>query len=297
MNRVIALGFFDGVHLGHQALLTQAKHHADRLGLPAAVLSLDRHPNALLLGEEPPLLLTQAQRQTRLNRLGLETIFLPFDQALQTMPWEKFFQDILINTFHAAHVVCGENYRFGFKGEGTAEHLARQCREKGIGCSVVPAVCYEGSLISSTRIRALLAGGQVETANAMLGYAYRLTGTVCHGNALGRTLEAPTANVVPNPALALPQNGVYITRVQLPDGTCYPAVTNLGRHPTLGGDTLLMESFLQGFHGDLYGQEITAEFYRFLRPEQKFSGLEELKQEIKHNAAQAADYFTREVLL
>ena len=296
MNRVIALGFFDGVHFGHQALLARAGLHAARLGLPSLALSLDRHPDALLRGTAPPLLLTSKQRKARLMASGMEEVFLlPFDKALQELPWEGFIQNVLIDTFHAAYVVCGESYRFGWRGEGTPEKLYKKCMEANIGCEILPTVMQEGCPVSSTRIRSLLSSGQIEKANALLGYAYALSGRVCHGNALGRTLGAPTANVQPDPALALPQTGVYITKVHCPGG-CYPAVTNLGCRPTLDGGALCMESFLQGFEGDLYGQEITVEFYRFLRPERRFSGLSELKKEIMRDAMAASGYFTQEAL-
>lgn len=288
---VVALGFFDGVHLGHAALLRKARAQADALGIPAVAMTFDVHPDKLVRGVEVPLLHSREERQRHLKRHGMdEVVFLPFDRAMMQMPWERFLDDYLIGTLHAAHLVCGYDYRFGYRGEGTAQMLQKACKDRGLGCDVIEKVVVNGETVSSTRIRQLIADGDVAKARQFLGYAPSLCGEVVHGSSLGRAMGTPTANLQIPPEILLPGKGVYISRADTVYGS-FPAVTNIGCRPTVGGEKTAVEAWLLDFSGDLYGQDICLSLYEFLRPEQKFDTLAELKAEILRNAQQTRAFF------
>ena len=285
----IALGFFDGVHLGHAALLRRPRALADAQGLRALALSFDVHPQTAL-GRPTPLLSTCAMREALLRyEFGMDAVdFLHFADLMR-MPWRRFFEQILLGQYHARQLVCGYDYRFGAGGEGTAEKLAALCRERGIGCEIVPPVTLDGQVVSSTLIRGCIARGDVAEAARLLGRPYRLTGPVVHGSGLGRKLGAPTANLDAG-ELLLPGRGVYITLARVGQAA-YPAVTNVGVRPTVGGGDLSVESWLSDFDGDLYDRELAVDFHEFLRPERHFDSVEALRTEIFHNAEQARAYF------
>ena len=295
-DRVIALGFFDGVHLGHGALLQAARRRADALGCQAVGLTFDPHPEVLILGQQPPLLNTLEDRRWLMTRLyGMdEMLVLPFDQAMMQMPWQVFVEDVLVKQLHAVHVVCGHDYRFGYRGQGTAQSLRELCASLGIGCDVIPKVEYLGSEVSSTRIRACLQAGDLETANALLGHCHFFSGAVTHGKKLGRLLGCPTANQLLPPELLELNHGVYVSRVQLYDGTYHMAVTNVGCRPSLDdGQHITVESWLLDYEGDLYDRILRVEFCKFLRPEQKFGSLDELVAAVKRDGEAARAYFQK----
>ena len=285
----IALGFFDGVHLGHAALLRETRALADAQGLRALALSFDMHPQTAL-GHPAPLLSTMALRERLLREdFGMDAVeFLHF-AALMRMPWRQFFEEVLLGQYQARQLICGYDYRFGAGGEGTAEKLAALCRERGIGCVIVPPVQLDGVTVSSTHIRGLIARGEVEEAARFLGRPYRLTGTVIHGTGFGRRMGTPTANLAPG-ELLLPGQGVYITRAWVGDDA-HSAVTNVGVRPTVDGEGLSVESWLLDYDGDLYGKELAVDFCRYLRPERRFDSTEALQNEIVNNAEQARAYF------
>lgn len=206
------------------------------------------------------------------------------------MPWEAFVQQTLVEEYHAAYVVCGQDFRFGYRGQGNAARLREKCTRLGIGCDVIDKVTLDGLTVSSTYIRQLLQNGDIAQANRFLGHPHRLSGRVCAGRHLGRTLGIPTANMSIPPEVLIPKFGVYATRVWV-DGTPYPAVTNIGTRPTVNGVHVTVESWILNFQGDLYGKEIRVDFHAWLRDEQKFPSLDALKAEIQHNAQQAMTYF------
>ena len=282
---IFALGFFDGVHLGHQALLSACKTLAAQHGCRAGVLTFAGHPDTLVLGNAPALLNTPQDRRQLLTEYGMDTVVeLPFDRELMCCPWQTFFRR-LVEEFGAAGLVCGEDFRFGHKGEGTADTLSRACREEGLPCAVVAQQKLDGTVISSTHIRALLETGDMEETNRFLGHAHILTGEVVAGRQLGRTMGIPTANLSIPEGLAVPKLGVYACLACF-DGHKYPAVANIGTRPTVGGHHVTVEPWILDFDGDLYGKEITLQFIRFLRPEQKFDTLAELKAQIQLDAAE-----------
>lgn len=291
-GRVLALGFFDGVHLGHGALLTRCRQEADRLGVEAAAVTFDRHPASALTGRAVPMLTTLSQRERLMKeRYGIDRLLvLPFDETLREMPWERFLREVLLDRLGAVSLVCGWDNRFGQGGQGTPEKLLERSGELGYGCHVLPPVEVDGIPVSSTHIRWLLTQGDVEQATRFLGYSYRITGQVVHGQGLGRTLGTPTANLQPEPGIQLPGNGVYACRAVTRYGT-FPAVTNVGIRPTVSGENVTVEPWLLDFQGDLYHSRMTLEFCGFLRPERQFPSLEALREEIHRNGQQTRELF------
>lgn len=286
---IYALGFFDGVHRGHGALLRECVRLAAETGAVPGVITFSSHPDTLVLGRTPPLINTIEDRKRLISRLfGIEKVlFLPFDRAMMTMAWQDFYR-MLRREYGAAGLVCGHDFSFGSRGEGNAALLAAACRADGIPCTVIPEQRVDGITVSSTYIRTLLESGDMERAAAFLGHPHLLTGTVVHGRALGRTLGTPTANLLLPDGLLVPRFGVYACRAET-DGKTYPAVTNVGTRPTVDGTGVTVEPWLLGFDGDLYGKPLTLEFFRFLRPEQKFPSLEALQAAIRQNAAETLD--------
>lgn len=287
---IYALGFFDGVHLGHQALLQNCREMADLLGCKAGVVTFISHPDALVQGNTPRLINTPADRKTLLQQYRMDTVLeLPFDRALMEMSWKDFIR-LLIEEYRAKGFVCGTDFKFGYKGTGTAAHLVSVCRKEGLLCRVIPEQTMDGITISSTYIRSLLESGQMEQAVRFLGHPHILTGTVVSGRKLGHTIGVPTANLQPPEAVLLPRCGVYACSA-FADGKAYIAVTNIGSRPTVGGHHITVEPWLLDFAGDLYGKQLTLAFYDFLRPEQAFGSLEQLKAQIEKDAARARKIF------
>lgn len=292
MKHVIyALGFFDGVHLGHQALLNECRRLAAENGLEAGAVTFREHPDALVLGASPVLINTPADRERLLRRWVPQVVTLPFDRRMLETDWQDFL-DLLRREYGGAGFVCGDDFRFGRRGLGSGETIAAYCRREGLPWAVVPEQSLDGVRVSSTHIRALLEQGEMEQADAFLGHPHILTGPVLHGHQLGRTLGIPTANLAWPAGVATPRRGVYAVQVTL-DGRAYSAVTNIGTRPTVSGQGINAETWLLDYSGDLYGREITLEFHKFLRPERKFASLEKMQQEIQKNAQQARTYFTQ----
>jgi len=283
MNKSIyALGFFDGVHLGHQALLAQCQHLATEYGCAAAAITFDRHPKSLFTETPTVLISTVHDRELLLKHYGMQDVHvLPVTREVMGMPWQDFLQALLDRG--AAGFVCGDDFHFGCRGEGNSLLLQQFCRERNLPCVVVPEQTVGDIRISSTYIRRQIETGDMATAVKFLGHPYTLTGTVVHGKKLGRRLGIPTANLLLPNGLAIPRFGVYACRA-LVDGKRYPAVTNIGTRPTVSGEGITVEPWILDYEGDLYGRDITLEFFRFLRSEQKFPSLEALQAEIFRNA-------------
>lgn len=289
-NTIYALGFFDGVHLGHQALLSVCCDLAGQHGCSAGVVTFAAHPDTLVKGNTPGLINAPRDREYLLREKEHMEILvtLPFDAAMRSMPWENFL-DMLCRHYDAAGFVCGADFRFGHRGEGNADKLREYCNRENLPCAVVPDQILNGVRISSTYIRQQLEEGHMATAVKFLGHPHILSGTVVHGKALGRKLGFPTANLLLPEALAVPKFGVYACSCLI-DGKRYPAVTNLGTRPTVAGSGITVEAWILDYSGDLYGREITLEFHYFLRPEQKFQTLEALRAEIFRNAEETRRY-------
>ena len=295
MNQtVIALGFFDGVHRGHGALLEKAVQRARELGAEPVVFTFDRPPKEVVTGRPVFLINSPEDRRGLMKRLyGIERIILaPFDREMMTLPWDAFVEQKLVRELNAVHLVAGHDHRFGHKNQGTPALLQEKCRELGLGCDIIPKVEIDGITVSSTYIRELVESGDVETAARFLGHRHCMTQTVGHGQRLGRTIGIPTVNLTVPGHVLTPKFGVYVSRVYLPDGRSCAGVTNVGTRPTVSqGDAVSVETFLLDFDGDLYGQSIRLEYCKRLRGEVKFDSLEALREEIQKNIRQTRAYF------
>ena len=283
---VIALGFFDGVHIGHGALLRKTVERAKELDATPAAFTFDRAPKEFVTGVSVPLLTGVEERCALIRGLyGVERVIVAqFDTAMMTMPWRDFLETLLVGQHGAVWLVAGHDYRFGYKNEGTPELLRAWCAEHDVGCDIIPKVELNGVTVSSTHIRALVEAGDMPGAAAFLGHPYALTGTVVHGHRLGSTELVPTLNLSSAVTLVLPPRGVYASRTRLPDGAVLQSVTNIGVRPTIGGDDALsIETHLIGYEGDLYDAFVTVEFLRFLRGEKQFESIEALHRQIERD--------------
>ena len=293
-QRVIALGFFDGVHRGHGALLRRVKEVADREGYTPAAVTFDHHPKDLIPGaQRVPLLNTPEDRRWLMGRgYGIrEVIVLPFDEGMRDMHWRDFVTEVLVKKYGAAHLVAGHDYHFGRKGEGDPEKLRAICGELGLGCDIIGKVELEEITVSSTYIRTLVESGDMERAERFLGHPHVLSGTVIHGKKLGRTIGIPTSNLTVPQGVITPAFGVYATRVWVGE-RAYLAVTNVGVRPTVrDDDRVTVEPWILDFDGDIYGETLRVEFCKRLRGERKFGSLDELREAILRNAEETRAYF------
>ncbi|MCL1816051.1 MAG: bifunctional riboflavin kinase/FAD synthetase [Clostridiales bacterium] len=281
---VMAIGNFDGLHVGHQELLRHLQKQKERLGGHSAVLTFNPHPLQLIKGETPPLLNTLTEkRQLIMGKHAADALIeLDFDEKFRSSSPQAFIDEVIAKQAAARLVVVGFNFRFGKDGMGDAQILKDLCKERGIEVEIVQAVSGSYGLVSSSNIRRHLQVGDMAAVNQMLGYSYSLAGQVVRGNQLGRKLGFPTANFHPPAKKALPPCGVYAGHVDWQGGT-YKAVINLGVKPTISPSISkpLVEAHLFAELPELYGERITVYFQRFIRREQCFSGLEELTKQIK----------------
>lgn len=288
---IYALGFFDGVHTGHRALLRECRGLAGRHGCQAGVVTFGNHPDTLVYGNTPGLINTTADREWLLReRFGMDRVVtLPFDEKMRSMHWRDFLL-MLVREYDAAGFVCGADFRFGYRGECDAGTLEAECVRWGLPCAIVPEQTVDGIRVSSTHIRRMLESGEMDQAGRFLGHPHFLTGEVVGGRHLGHTLGFPTANVLLPEGVICPRHGVYACKVHVEE-RCYSAVTNVGSRPTVQGRQVRTESWLLDFSGDLYGRRVRVEFYAFLRPERKFESLEALREQVAADAVRAREYF------
>ncbi|WP_368915525.1 bifunctional riboflavin kinase/FAD synthetase [Exiguobacterium acetylicum] len=286
---VIALGFFDGVHLGHQQVIAAALKEAEARRLPLAVMTFDPHPKQVLgKGDEPVHYITPLERKLeKLEQLGVDRVYvIEFTIPFSELSPQAFVDEYLI-AFGAEHVVAGFDYSYGRFGAGKMATLDFHSRGT-FTHTVVAEFQEEAEKISSTRIRRLLAAGEVEPAARLLGEPYQIKGTIIHGDARGRQIGFPTANMRPEFAYVIPKLGVYATFVRLADGRRFKAMTNVGRRPTFyeTGDVSI-ETHLLDFDEDLYGQELTLEWIAYLRDEKAFNGIDQLKEQLARDREEA----------
>lgn len=292
-KRVIALGFFDGVHLGHAALLRRVAGRAKEWNAIPAAVTFDTLPTKTILGQGAPLLTTPEERADLMRRLyGIEDIIVAhFDDALMRMNWQEFVTDYLAARHGAVHLVAGHDFHFGYMGEGNPERLQQLCARLGIGCDIIPPVSLDGMTVSSTYIRTLIAQGEMERAAQFLGHLHFLTDQVRHGKKLGKRLGFPTVNLQIAPGSVIPAFGVYAAKMWVNDQAVL-AATNVGIRPTVDdGDAITVEGTLLDFSGDLYGKTVRMEFYKRLRPEQKFETLDALRMQIQRDTDAVRAYF------
>jgi riboflavin kinase/FMN adenylyltransferase len=295
-QRVIALGFFDGVHLGHGALLRRTADEAKARRCVSAVFTFDRPPKEVITGVPCPLINSAEDRKDLVRRLyGIdEVLMVPFDHEMMNTPWDRFVTEILVGRYHAVHLVAGHDHHFGRKNAGSPELLKQKCAELGLGCDIIPKVEKGGITVSSTYIRRLVELGQLGRAAEFLGHPHTLTQPVRHGKRIGHSIGIPTINLAVPPHVLSPARGVYVTRVVLPDGGSLAGVTNVGTRPTVNeGSDVTVETFLLDYDGDLYGQTVRLEFYRRLRDEVRFDSLDALKAQISLDADAARAFFSQ----
>ena len=285
----VALGFFDGVHIGHQAVIQAAARHAGARGLAPAVFTFSLPlKNAMKGGRICP----ESEKHRQMEALGAAFYMEPPFEQFRALSPERFVRDVLAGLCRAKAVFCGDNFTFGARAAGNVDTLKELCAPLGIEVHIVPMALYEGAPVSSSRIRAALEAGDMPAVNAMLGRPYRIDFPVRHGQGLGRTLGFPTINQVYPEGFVMPRFGIYITRVGI-GGEWYAGATGLGTRPTVnltgGGPTC--ETFIPGFSGDLYGTDPVVEFHAYLSPSKKFDTLDQLRDCINDAARRAQEYF------
>jgi riboflavin kinase/FMN adenylyltransferase len=283
----VALGNFDGVHLGHASVIRAA--HAARPDAPLAVLTFEPHPREVFRPDDPPFRLTlSAERADALAALGVDILYeLPFNHEFSLMTAEDFIGKVLHEGLGARHLVSGQDFAFGHRRGGNTWFLAGRAEALGMGLTLVPPVADAQGPLSSSRIRRVLQDGYPELATAELGRPWAIRGIVSHGDKRGRTIGFPTANVPLGRHLE-PARGVYAVTVRLADGATHKGVANIGRRPTVNeGTESRLEVNLFDFSCDIYGADITVALHAYIRSEIKFSGLDALKAQIASDAAEA----------
>lgn len=276
----VALGNFDGVHKGHQALLAETAGHAKKLGAPLVALTFEPHPRRFFVPDTGPFRLTLPPAKRRLlAQHGVEAVLEQrFDTAFAALTADAFVDDVLLRGLGARHVVCGYDFTFGARRSGNVEMLRAEGAKKGFGVTVLDPVMREGEIYSSTRIREALRAGWASEAAELLGHPWEIEGVVEMGDQRGRTIGFPTANVALGEHLR-PRFGVYAVRALVGD-KWHDGVANLGKRPTVGKLVENFEVHLFDFAGDLYGKTLRVTLIDFIRPEMKFSGLDQLKAQI-----------------
>lgn len=291
-DSAVALGNFDGLHIGHQKVIFSAVEEKQR-GLVPSVLTFARNPLADLGGRAGGELITPEQKIQLLDDFGVEKLYILEFLTVKDLTEREFMEQILMRVCKAKKVCCGFNFTFGRGGRGTGETLSALCAERGLSAAVSEAVVSGGEPVSSTRIRALVANGEVDEAAKLLGRPYGYESLVQHGRRLGHRLGAPTVNQHIPDDFVLPRFGVYVSKVFL-EGREYCGVTNVGVKPTVGSPCALAETWMPDYHGgDFYGKPVRVDLIKFLRPEMKFDSLAALQEAIHRNGEQAREYLLK----
>lgn len=286
MGGVVALGMFDGVHLGHQKVIGDARAMAQRLGVPLSVMTFSSHPLAVIAPERvPPVITDEAERSALFSELGVDYLMeLDFNEAFSRMSPSDFI-DMLSETMRPRAVVVGPNYSFGTGGRGTPEMLRDVGERLGFDVVVSSAVFVGAEMVSSTRVRRSLAAGDVSDVTACLGRPFSVNGVVCHGDERGRTIDFPTANIELSDGRAMLADGAYAVRVTIESGqykgSRHDGMANIGYNPTFGASSKRLETHLFDFSGNIYGEKMTVSFVERLRGEVKFSSIEALCDELQ----------------
>lgn len=284
----LALGNFDGVHKGHQELISKAVKTAKKHGIKSAVFTFSNHPRNTIAGKKPvENIIYNEEKAELIEALGVDYLFdIPFTEDIQTMDAVDFVEQLIVDKFKAAETFCGFNYKFGYKAGGNVKVLRTCAKEMGFTANVVNPVTVDGEVVSSTLIRGLVKSGEVDECFKYLGRNYSIGGEVVVGNRLGRTLGFPTSNIMIDENMITPPNGVYVTNA-IYNGTTYPSITNVGVKPTIGQYKKNMETHIFNFNKELYGKHIKIEFLKMTREEVKFSNVEELSAQIAKDCQEA----------
>lgn len=289
---VIALGTFDGLHLGHTDVINTAKDYAERNGLKLAVFTFSNHPLALIRPDLVPVRIISAEEKIKLlESFGVDYLInIPFTEDFAALSPDEFLDRL--DCFNYRCLVVGENFTYGFLGSGKTETLERSGRKNGFDVIVRPLVKINGNVVSSTGIRNLIQAGHIEYANRMLGRAYAITGKIVHGEQRGRKLGFPTANIeLLHGEMAVPAPGVYAVTASI-EGSIYEGMGNIGNNPTFNDvEHARLEVNLFNCSGDLYGKTMSVQFHKYIRAEKKFSGVEELCRQIEEDKNAIKTYF------
>jgi riboflavin kinase/FMN adenylyltransferase len=288
---VVAIGNFDGLHLGHQRILRALVKRAHGLGLPAVVLTFSPHPEKVLEGSRVGMIQTLDQRLAGIRASGADAVVIAaFDRAFAGLTAAEFAERVIASSLRAKAVVVGENFRFGRSREGDVDVLRQLGGGLGFIVDAVPSTVRNGRVVSSSLIRRLLGEGRIEAANALLGRPYEITGHVVRGSGRGRELGFPTANI--RPLNEILPSGVFVTAAEM-QGRSFPSVVNIGRRPTFGAGRLQVEVHLLAFSGRLYRRRLTLRFLRKIRVEKRFAGPEGLVRQVQADIAMARSFLRR----
>ena len=286
---VVALGCFDGVHLGHESVIREARRIADEMGLELTVWSFEEPPRNYFAPRSVPLLTDRNEKRARMRSLGADVFLsVPFDADIAGTSPTSFFEDILCEKLCARHLVCGFNFTFGARGAGNTALLRSMCEERGIGLTVMPPVTLGGKEVSSSSIRTAISNGEMRGAASQLGRPYSISATVVNGQHLATSLGFPTANQLFPEKKAVPAYGVYAVRVRL-GRRRYFGITNIGMRPTVNGTLLCAETNIFELCEDLYGKQMTVELLHFIRPEKKFDSIDELAARVHEDIRHAKE--------
>lgn len=286
----IALGSFDGVHMGHQKLIETLKQKAAFYCCSSLVYTFETHPRKILKPDKPIYMITNNEQRTEiLNDIGVDVLFLEDFAKIMNLSAEQFFRDIIVDKFHAKCLIVGYNYNFGKNGEGNADRLAQLGSQYGVEVVVVSPVQVDHEVVSSSLIRHKIKEGHVLEALHYLGRPYKIQGKVIHGKKNGKAMGIRTANIEIDKEAIVPLKGVYITDTKI-DGITYKSVTNVGVNPTFHGQNLTIETHVLEFEGDLYSQDIEVSFIKRLRDEITFQHVEDLIRQIKSDIQARLDY-------
>jgi riboflavin kinase / FMN adenylyltransferase len=286
---VVSIGFFDGVHRGHQTIIRRAVQQAAERDVRSAVVTFDRHPMEVIQpGSQPKLLMTLSRRAQSLAELDVDlVVVVPFTDELRHLSPEDFIDHVLVERLQAVRVVVGANFRFGHKAAGDVALLAEVGPSRGFEAEGVTLLELDGLVISSTEIRAAVERGDVEHAAQLLGRPHVVDGIVVRGDHRGAALGFPTANLQVSRRITVPARGVYAGMCRLPDGRSLPTATSVGVNPTFGGQELRVEAHLLEFDGDLYGSEVAIDFRHRLRDETRFETVEALVEQMRRDVDEA----------
>ncbi len=284
----VALGYFDGLHTAHTAVLQETKKLSE-CGLLPAVMLFDEHPKKVLDGENVPFLLQKSRRDDIIDAMGIKRLCVSFEDIKDMSP-RKFIEKIVVEYADAGAVVCGYNYRFGKNASGDVSALEELCSEYGIKVIVCEKYLSQGEEVSSTVIRKAVARGDMEKAGRMLGFPFGFSAEVFSGDKRGRLLGAPTINQYLPEGIAVPLFGVYASKVFF-EGKEYIGVTNIGSRPTFDGSSVRSETYIIDYSGDLYGKTVETQLFTFIREEKKFDSADALKQQISLDVKATEDYF------
>lgn len=284
------IGNFDGIHLGHQKLVQTLLQYSQLRKLDSLIFTFDPHPSTVLSpNNSAKLIFKQNKKRQIMESYGIHHFVLaPFTQEFSRMEYKDFIYNVLIDKCRAKVVVIGFNYKFGYKGLGTAENLKRLCNEAGVDTIIVPPVTYKGNIVSSTFIRSLLEKGDVKSAAEYIGRPFTIEGFVTHGKGIGKRLGFPTANISVDSELVLPAKGVYAVLVAW-NNNIFKGVANLGTKPTFNGNDIVLEIHLFDFNGKLYGEKLEVSFIHNLRSEVKFDKPEDLAKQVQRDLLSAKE--------